>query len=573
MIMCRRRTLATSLGLLMIAIVANAADLQLTQNPLPVVRVGGDSDQDGLPDSLDACPVVGYQPEFDWHTCPPTDANPGNDAVIECRARERIINTLLSSGVFTTHIAFAVVKNGAVHFADAFSYVGQGQYVHDPAGIHRLYRVGSTSKSIVAVAARALAESGELSLTDFVSDDDASRIPSNGERTLRQLLSHQGAFKVDNGAIHLFCYPADLPAFWSDPDDLVSPHYDSAVYGNLGGGFEYSAFNYSLAGAYMAKRTGEKFAEILQTRIFDAAGMCTASLDGPRAVATAIGTEAGVSQAAVMHVGPYINYVSPTDPRCEDNFYSSDAVYGDPYTWQVYKIDEAAAEARDPAGGVIASVLDLAHFGKALLAAYQGLPSVVSQAGIKELWGATSNLGCSPNCPYEPFYGIGFFTDSQPGARVKQVGHGGSRAGFASGFVLRPEKNLAICVLANADVSTVTLSNLCKTILDDFQTATDVDPDGGGSNPTVQLAPIDRNPLSSRATTRIRFELPADAWVQLEVFDVRGRSVSRIANRAYAAGDHMVAWSPSDARLMPGVYFIRLASLGTVSARKLVISR
>ena len=557
--MIRTRTFVASLGFLLIAAAAGA--------------VGVDSDQDGLPDSEDVCPVVNYQPGFDWSACPPTDANPGNDTVIECRARERVIQKLLTSGVFTTHMAFAVVKNGAVHFADAFSYIGQGQYVHDPAGVNRLYRIGSTTKSVVSVAAKAMAESGALSLADFVNDDDASQIPVNGERTLRQLLGHQGAFKVDNGAIHLFCYPEDLPAFWGDPDDLVSPHYDSAVYGNLGGGYQYSAFNYSLAGAYMAKRTGEKFAEILQERIFDPAGMCTASLDGLRAVNTPIGNEAGVSQAAVMHVGPYINWVSPTDLRCEDNFYSSDAVYGDPYTWQEYHLDEAAAEARDPAGGVIASVIDLGHFAKSLLAAYQGLPSIVSQAGIKDLWGATSNLGCSPNCPYEPFYGIGFFTDSQPGARVRQVGHGGSRAGFASGFVLRPEKNLAVCVLANADVSTVTLSNLCKTILDDFETATDVGADGGNSNPTVQLAPIDHNPLSVRSTTQIRFTIPVEAWVQIEVFDVRGRSVTRIANHALAAGDHAVAWSPSEARLAPGVYFIRLASLGTVSSTKLVVSR
>jgi CubicO group peptidase (beta-lactamase class C family) len=500
------------------------------------------------------------------------DTNPANDLLIECKARERVAGTLLSSGVFTTHIAFSVVKNGSVHFADAFTYIGQGQYVHDPSGITRLYRIGSTSKAIASVAAKALAEAGELSFGDFVNDDDATRIPSNGERTLRQLLSHQGAFRVDNGAIHLFCYPGDLQAFWSDPDDLISPHYDSALYGNLGGGFEYSAFNYSLAGAYMANRTGKAFADILQTRVFDVAGMCTASLDGPRAVNTPMGNEAGVSQTAVMHVGPYINLVSPTDPRCEDNFYSSNDRYGDPYSWQSYRLDEAAAEARDPAGGVIASVVDLAQFAKTLLAAYQGLPSVISQAGIKDLWGATSNLGCS-NCPYEPFYGIGFFTDSQPDARVKQVEHGGSRAGYASGFVLRPEKNLAVCVLANADVSTVALSNLCKTILNEFETATDAGSGNGNPAPTIQLAPIDRNPLSARAATRIRFAIPAGARVQLELFDVRGRNIGRIMDRVCPAGEQDVLWSPADARLTPGVYFIRLTCWGTVGSQKLVVVR
>jgi hypothetical protein len=35
--------------------------------------------------------------------------------------------------------------------------------------------------------------------------------------------------------------------------------------------------------------------------------------------------------------------------------------------------------------------------------------------------------------------------------------------------VLRPQSSLAVAILANADVSTVTMSNLAKAILDDFE--------------------------------------------------------------------------------------------------------
>jgi len=54
------------------------------------------------------------------------------------------------------------------------------------------------------------------------------------------------------------------------------------------------------------------------------------------------------------------------------------------------------------------------------------------------------------------------------GELITEVEHGGSRAGYKSAFVIRPESNMAISILANADVSTVTMSNLAKTILDDF---------------------------------------------------------------------------------------------------------
>lgn len=460
--------MSRSSTLALLVVLAPLAAAQLPR-PIPPILENIDTDGDGLPDWRDDCPTVGYRPGFDGTTCGPLDGDPNNDPQPECKARERVFHLLQSDPKFVTHIAFSVVKNGEVHFADAFAYLGGGQYVHDPAGIHRLFRIGSTSKSVTAVAAKVLEESGVLAFDDWVSDDDGSRVLVGGQVTLGELLGHRNAFSLDVGALHLYCYPGDLAEFWAEPDDAISPHYDSATYGNLGGGYEYSAFNYSLAGAHLANRAGAPFGEVVQGLVFDPAGMCTASTDGARAVTTAIGYEWAVSEAAVMHVGPYINLFSQSDPLCEDNFYSSDDLPGDPYSWQLYHLDEADSQARDPAGGVIASVVDLAHFARSLLASYHGTGGLLSQAGVRDLWAATSDLGCAPNCAYERYYATGFFTDSLPNQPVHQVGHGGSRPGYASAFVLRPEANLAVAILVNADVSTVTLSDLAKTILDDFE--------------------------------------------------------------------------------------------------------
>ena len=429
---------------------------------------GNDADQDGLPDSVDACPVVDYAPGFLWSDCQPMDQDPGNDVRPECKARERIVQLLGSYN----RVAFSVVKNGRVHFADAFRYTGEGQTAHDPEGIHRLFRIGSTTKPATAVTGRILQDEGNLSFDDFVNDKDATQVLDGGERRLRHLLTHQGSFSLDSGAVHLFCYPGNVAAFWAEPNDLVSPHYDSATWGNLGGGYNYSAFNYSLGGAYMAHRTGESFEQILQSRLFDPAGMCTATVDGNRAASSPIGAGvAGVSTSASMHLGPYINLVSPTDPLCDDNFYSSEDLYGDAYSFQIYHLDEAAADARDPAGGVIASVVDMAHFAGSLMAAYHGTGSLISQQGITELWEATVDLAGHPHAQYHNYYGIGFFTDNVADEPITQVGHGGSRAGYASAFVLRPEARLAVSILVDGDASTVALSDVAKTILDDFASA------------------------------------------------------------------------------------------------------
>jgi len=434
------------------------------------VRAIGDADSDGLPDHVDPVPRVTYEPGFDWETCAPMDLNPDNDSEPACKARERIARFMLTEGAFMTQIAFAVVVEGEVYFADAFTYIGGGRFERNPEGVNLLYRVGSTSKSIVASAAKSLEESGVLSLDDFVDDDDGTRETQDSQRTLRDLLTHQGAFSTDYGAIHLFCYPGDLAAFWANDNDLISPHYDSGPYGNLGGGYSYSAFNYSLAGAYLAWAAGDTFERVIQTQVFNRANMATATLSGPRAASAPIGGTVGISQGGAMHVGPYINLVSPTDEYCEDNFYSTDDIYGETqYSWQPYRLDEAAAEARDPAGGVIASVIDMAHFAVALLDSYHERGGIMSRDGVIELWSATHDLGCGGNCPYERYYGVGFFTNSLSGHPIDQVGHGGSRPGFTSAFVLRPEADLAVCILTNADASTVTISDLAKMILDDFE--------------------------------------------------------------------------------------------------------
>ncbi|MEQ8766438.1 MAG: serine hydrolase domain-containing protein [Planctomycetota bacterium] len=463
--MSRRTTL---LSLLLVSVsCASGAFCQPTRQQVP--RIDIDQDRDGLPDPVDRCPSLEYEPGFDWSVCAPSDANPGNDPQPECKARERVLNTLLTNGTQTTHIAFAVVKNGQLHFADAFVKTGPGQFHHDPDGIRRLCRVGSTSKPILAFAAKFLEEFGTLSLSDWVSDEDGSQVETGGKRQLRHLLSHQGAFKVDNGAIHLFGYPGSLLSFWAEPNDLISPHYDSAPYGNLGGGYEYSAFNYSLAGAYVSHKTGAPYSKVIQSIVFDSLGMCTATFDADRAVRTSIGNGQGVSESGAMHVGPFMNLVSPTDPLCADDYYSSDDLYGDPYSSQIYRLDETDGIARHPAGGVIASVLDIAHFAESLLASYHGTGGLLSPAGVRELWGGIVDLGCGSGCAYERYYGLGFFTDTLPGQPVHQVGHGGSRAGYASAFVLRPEANLAVSILANSDVSTILLSDVAKAILDDFE--------------------------------------------------------------------------------------------------------
>ena len=76
----------------------------------------------------------------------------------------------------------------------------------------------------------------------------------------------------------------------------------------------------------------------------------------------------------------------------------------------------------------------------------------------------------------------------------------------------------------------------------------------------LELRPAAPNPF--RATTELRFVLPREDRVTLEVFDVTGRRVATpVPGRRLPAGAHAVRWDGRDSAGRPvaaGVYFVRL---------------
>ena len=85
--------------------------------------------------------------------------------------------------------------------------------------------------------------------------------------------------------------------------------------------------------------------------------------------------------------------------------------------------------------------------------------------------------------------------------------------------------------------------------------ATDV---AGVATTGLALAPPAPNP--ARGTLRISFDLPRAARVRLSVHDLQGRVVTTLADGAFAAGRHALAWDGSIAggHAGAGLYFVRL---------------
>lgn len=89
----------------------------------------------------------------------------------------------------------------------------------------------------------------------------------------------------------------------------------------------------------------------------------------------------------------------------------------------------------------------------------------------------------------------------------------------------------------------------------------------------LSLAPVQPNPTSGSAT--IRFALPRDGNVRLQVVDIQGREVARLENGVRSAGEHSVVWNARSGgrTAAAGLYLVRLEAEGRTLIRRMVLSR
>lgn len=83
----------------------------------------------------------------------------------------------------------------------------------------------------------------------------------------------------------------------------------------------------------------------------------------------------------------------------------------------------------------------------------------------------------------------------------------------------------------------------------------------------IALHPAFPNPFNP--TTTIRFNIPANAHVELSVYNVRGRSVATLVDEHLQVGEHTVTWTAGGCA--SGVYFYRLQSGSVSQVRKMLL--
>jgi spore coat protein A len=96
----------------------------------------------------------------------------------------------------------------------------------------------------------------------------------------------------------------------------------------------------------------------------------------------------------------------------------------------------------------------------------------------------------------------------------------------------------------------------------------------GEGTVTAGISLAQNNPNPFNPETTIRFQLPAQAHVEMKIFNVNGQLVRTLANQEFGAGEHEVNWNGKDNAgnpLASGVYFYRLVSGSFTKTKKMAM--
>lgn len=308
--------------------------------------------------------------------------------------------------------AVAVIRPQGIALVQGFGEreLGGGQ----PVTPETLFGIGSTTKAMNAALIATLVDDGTLDWDDPVTDlwpaFALSEPDATAQTRLRDLLN------MGSGLAR-----ADL--VWSDSgmsaEQVMQSLADLPVEAPPGAQFAYNNQAVATAGFVAALAAGGQFGQLgdayprlMQQRLFDPAGMHRATFD--------IEAVKSAPNHAIPHDFLLTGATVPADFQADPGI--------------------------DPAGGVNASIMDLARFVQMQLAHGEGVAGrrVVSAENLAETWRPQTEL-------YPGYsYGMGWFVEEYRG--VEMVWHDGDVFGFKSLLVLLPQANVGLALLSNRTV-------------------------------------------------------------------------------------------------------------------------
>jgi len=327
------------------------------------------------------------------------------------------IEAAVSKFMASTHVpgvSVAVVENGDYEWASGFGLADVEN--NAPASEHTLFRLGSISKSLTAVAAMQLWERGHLDLDVPIQKYCPAFPQKPWPITTREVMGHLAGIR------HYKSGSQD------DPEIGNTKHFDNPIQAGLdffkndpllsepGKQFHYSTQGYTVVGCVIEGASGAKYVDFVHQNVFVPAGMDHTQVDDRFAII------------------PYrTRFYSKTD---------SGTVQNADFLDSSYKI---------PGGGWISSAEDMAHFEVAIL-------------NDKLIKHATRDLMWTPLKPSDGSkdeYALGWGNSDENG--IASVGHNGGQQGTSTSFYIAPAQRAGVVVLANMEY--VDVNSLAQDIL------------------------------------------------------------------------------------------------------------
>lgn len=327
-------------------------------------------------------------------------------------------------------MAFAVVKNGKIFYANSF---GQKNIEYNvPLTNDDIFRIASISKSFSATSIMQLVEAKKISL-----DDDFGKLvgfkirnPNFPDQviTLRMVMSHTSSINDSQGYFNLDVINPDKNPDWAKSYNTYAPGSD----------YEYCNLAYNMVGAVIERFSGERFDNYVQDNVLKPLGLYGGynvdSLDSRKFV-TLYGYDAKTKK------------FTPS-PQAYGSRREEISKYIMGYTTPIFS----------PTGGMKISATDLAkymimhmHGGKA------NGTRIISKKSSKTMQTKIANV---------ENYGLALGTNLEdiiPGE--KMTGHTGSAYGLYSIMFFNPKEDFGFVVIVNGSSTAEEYTKGLRTIM------------------------------------------------------------------------------------------------------------
>jgi serine beta-lactamase-like protein LACTB, mitochondrial len=309
-------------------------------------------------------------------------------------------------------LSVAIVTDRKLRWSNGYGLADLENYI--PAKSATVYRLGSISKSVTAVAVMQLAERGKLDLDAPVQKYCPAFPQKQWPITTRQLLGHL----------------AGVRHYKSEAEFLSTRHYNSVVEGmemfkddpllhEPGTKYFYTTHGYAILGCVIEGASGMKFADYVAANVFKPAGMDTMRVDD------------------VFEIIPN---------RAQGYFKTQGG--------QLRNSTLADTSYKIPGGGFCSTVIDLARFAIAAQSA-----TLVKQETTEQMWTRQKTRDGK-----ETSYGLGWSIGERNG--MKEVQHGGAQQRVSTNLYMIPEKGFAVVLMVNMEGVGGRLGALSREIAD-----------------------------------------------------------------------------------------------------------